>query len=152
MPKKSPLPVTTIMYSVHKQTGDIIVHRLPWGKGDLQLEYYAAKGFTYERPPALTGACPHGPSDDALISMIKELDAAPVPNDGHRILAVTDDNGTHYLEQDKPAADEATRIAAKNLDKEMRGIVASVTCPGCGKVCKPQGIKAHMRFCKKVKV
>ncbi len=51
MSKKVVLPHETLMYSVHKETGHIVTHHLPWPKDNPQLEYYLAKGFTFERPP-----------------------------------------------------------------------------------------------------
>lgn len=98
---KSHLPVTTTMYSVHKVTGAIVIHHLPWGRGNPQLEHYEAKGFTFERPV----------SDKEIIAATKFLDDAPGPKETERL-----------------------------------------KCPACGKLVKPKGLKAHKRFCKKVKV
>lgn len=50
MAKQSKLISETTMYAVNKDTGDIVVHHLPWPRTSPQLETYTAKGFTFERP------------------------------------------------------------------------------------------------------
>ncbi len=38
------------MYSIHRDTKEVVTHELPWDKGSSQLERYIAKGFTFTRP------------------------------------------------------------------------------------------------------
>jgi hypothetical protein len=94
MPKKSALATTTTMYSIHKETGAVVIHHLPWPKGNPQLEHYVEKGFTYERP------------------VEKPVGTTPAP---------------------------ANPVA----------VAGRIPCPGCGKPCHPQGLKAHQRTCPK---
>ncbi len=87
------LPNSTPMYSVNKETGVVVTHHLPWERGNPQLELYEAKGFTYERP-AEKEVCPKD-----IAEAIANLEEADVPNTGDRMLAITDEKGTHILSQ-----------------------------------------------------
>ncbi len=44
------IPTETLMYSIHPRTGDIITHHLPFARESEQLDFYVAKGFTFEKP------------------------------------------------------------------------------------------------------
>ena len=62
--------------------------------------------------------------------------------------------GFTYEKPDEKIPSALIEEAIKGLDEvevpqKSRKIVA-VSCPQCGKVCKPQGLHVHMRFCKKV--
>ncbi len=50
---KSELLQSTVMYSVNRETGVVVRHRLPFGRDSVQLDFYRQKGFTFERPPEI---------------------------------------------------------------------------------------------------
>lgn len=82
---KSNLVNETIMYSINSGGGEVLVHRLPFGRENPQLETYVERGFTFERPN----------TDKDIIAVVKILDNAPIPtkgrmlHDGDKIVGVT---------------------------------------------------------------
>ena len=65
----SKMPNTTVMYSVHPETGKSVTHKLPYKRDSANLETYIRKGFTFERPPDASAE---------FLEATKRLDEAPV--------------------------------------------------------------------------
>jgi len=61
MTKASHLVKETVMYSIHPETGLVIIHHLPWERTSPQLEHYQQKGFTFEKPEIETPAVVKSP-------------------------------------------------------------------------------------------
>ena len=71
----------TTMYSIHKDTGQTVIHQLPWSKESKQLDKYLERGFTFEPPTEhiLDAATDIGA---ALSLPTSEIDPALVTSEG----------------------------------------------------------------------
>ncbi len=73
----------------------------------------------------------------------------PVIPDNRRIMVHRPDNSMQWV--DVPAAVPLQKVSNTSCDEAHETPQSQqdiVLCPKCGKGCKPQGIKTHIRYCK----